>query len=178
MLMNDARKDETHGRAFQARRNLRDAVAWIALGAVIFAASWSMDRLKNQGINPYTIPGLLPALLGIAMMLLGALLAMRSIGNGALARHAPASEASAGGHRQFVLTLALCLVFTVGLLGHGLPFWLAAAIFVAASILALQWLQAGQKPGLREISIAVLIGLGAAGAVTLVFQVIFLVRLP
>jgi hypothetical protein len=177
--MNDAKEDGARDRALQARRNLRDAAAWFALGAAIFAASWSMDRLQNQGINPYTIPGLLPGLLGIAMMILGALLALRSIGEGALMCPAPAPGASPGGRGQLLLTLALCLVFTGALLGHGLPFWLAAAIFVAASILTLHRAQAEPKRSrLREAATATLIGLCAGGAITLVFQVLFLVRLP
>ena len=175
--MNDAMKNGARDRALRARRNLRDAVAWIALGAVIFAASWSMDRLKSQGINPYTIPGLLPGLLGIAMMILGALLAIRSLGEGARTPLAAAPGGPAGGYRQLILTLALCLVFAGVLLGHGLPFWLAAAIFVTVSILALHRQQAAQSKR-REIATAVCIGLCAGGAITLIFQVLFLVRLP
>lgn len=175
--MNDAMKDGARDRALRARRNLRDAVAWIALGAVILAASWSMDRLKNQGINPYTIPGLLPGLLGVAMMILGVLLAIRSLGEGARTPPTAAPGRPSGGHRQLILTLALCLVFTGALLGHGLPFWLAAAIFVAASILALPREQTAQSRR-REIAAAVFIGLCAGGAITLIFQVLFLVRLP
>lgn len=181
--MNDSSEDGTHDRAFKARHNLQDAVVWVILGGVILVASLLMDRLESQGINPYTAPGLLPGLLGVAMVCLGALLALRSIGEGALASHAPApgGPARGGGHRQLILVLALCLIFAVVLLGHGLPFWLAGAIFVSASVLTLQQAQrkAEQKRlGLREIATAVSIGLGAGGAITLVFQTIFLVRLP
>src|ERR1700760_4380693 len=54
------------------------ALGWMALGAAILIGSWTMDRLENQDVNPYTVPGLLPGLLGIAMTILGALLALRS----------------------------------------------------------------------------------------------------
>ena len=56
------------------------------LGAAVLVGSITMDRLEQQNINPYTVPGLLPGLLGIAMMLLGAVLAVRSWRRGALAR--------------------------------------------------------------------------------------------
>lgn len=167
-----------------ARRNLQDAVVWAVFGGIILVASLSMDRLESQGINPYTAPGLLPGLLGVAMMCLGVLLAFRSIGEGALARHVPVAmpgEQAAGGHRQLVRVLVLCLIFTVVLLGHGLPFWLVGAIFVSASILTLQHGQrraTQTRLGWREIATAVLIGLGAGGAITLIFQTLFLVRLP
>lgn len=180
--MNNSTEDGARDHAPRARRNLQDAVVWMVLGGIILVASLSMDRLESQGINPYTAPGLLPGLLGVAMMCLGGLLAYRSIGEGALTRRAPVSGAAAGGgHAQLLRVLALCLIFTVALLGHGLPFWLVGAIFVSTSILTLQQAQrqaAQARLGLREIATAVTIGLGAGGAITLIFQTFFLVRLP
>src|SRR5205814_723798 len=107
-----------------------------------------MDRLEKQDINPYTIPGLLPGLLGIAMTILGALLAARSWRHGLLAP-APKADASTrrAERRRLVLVLGLCLAFGVGLVGHGLPFWLAAAIFVTVAIVSLQSQQVGQRLG-------------------------------
>ena len=182
--MKDSTAAAAPDRTLKARRNLHDALAWLILGGVILVASLSMDRLESQGINPYTAPGLLPGLLGVAMMCLGALLALRSLGEGALARHAHRAALPGepfGRHRQFMLVLALCLVFTAVLLGHGLPFWLAGAIFVSASVLTLQHPQrkaAQTRLGWRETATAVAIGLGAGWAITLIFQSIFLVRLP
>jgi hypothetical protein len=182
--MNDSTQERERERAPGARRNLHDAVVWVVLGVIILVASLSMDRLESQGINPYTAPGLLPGLLGVAMMCVGVLMALRSIGEGALAaRVAGVVPGGSGGsaHTQLIRVLALCLVFTVALLGHGLPFWLAGAIFVSASILTLQQAQrkaAQTRLGLREIATAVSIGLGAGGAITLIFQTLFLVRLP
>jgi hypothetical protein len=77
--------------------------------------------------------------------------------------------------------LGLCLAFGVGLVGHGLPFWLAAAMFVATAILCLQYQQrksAGESLNLRRFVSAAAIGLGAGVIITIVFQEIFLVRLP
>jgi hypothetical protein len=181
------RQDGAREHASGARRNFHDAIVWAILGALILGASLSMDRLESQGINPYTAPGLLPGLLGIAMICLGVLLAFRSVREGALARRAAGHAVHAipvapgGGHGQLLRVLALCLFFTVVLLGHGLPFWLVGALFVSASILTLQRAQrkaAHARLGWREIATAVVIGLGAGGAITLVFQTFFLVRLP
>src|SRR6266702_7159605 len=60
------------------RSDFLSALGWMALGIAILIGSVMMDRLEKQGINPHTIPGLLPGLLGIAMTILGALLAGRS----------------------------------------------------------------------------------------------------
>ena len=166
--------------AVRLRSDFLSAIGWMALGIAILIGSITMDRLENQDINPYTIPGLLPGLLGIAMTILGALLGARSWRPHLLAVSSglPANRAE---QKRLLLVLGLCLAFGVGLVGHGLPFWLAAAIFVTTAILSLQYQQrqsAGTKLSLRMLVTAAVIGLGAGLAITLVFQEFFLVRLP
>jgi hypothetical protein len=165
-----------------ARAELRQALGWAVLGAAILIASLRMDRLESQDINPYTVPGLLPALLGLVMLLLAGLLALRSWRRGALAADlSKAAAFDAATARRVALVLALCLSFGVVLVGHGLPFWLAAALFVSIAIVSLQQplrRAAGRGLGLRDVVVAAVIGLGAGGAITLVFQQLFLVRLP
>ena len=164
------------------RSDLLAGLAWIVLGGAILIGALLMDRLERQNINPYTVPGLLPGLLGIVMVLLGFLLAMRSWRRGALgAGTAGAGNTSGASVQRIVLVLGLCIVFAVLLVGHGLPFWAAGALFVTVAILSLQHAQrvaSGQKLGPRTVLAAVLIGLGAGITITLVFQEIFLVRLP
>ena len=164
------------------RSDFISAIGWMALGIAILIGSVTMDRLEKQGINPYTIPGLLPGLLGIAMTILGALLAARSWRPHLLSAAAE-TDASVrrAEHKRLLLVLGLCLTFGVVLVGHGLPFWLAAAIFVTASIVGLQYQQrqsSGQESNARLFIKAAAIGLGAGIVITLVFQEIFLVRLP
>ena len=180
--------------AAAARRNFYEAAGWAMLGAVILVASWRMDRLQSQDINPYTIPGLLPGLLGIAMMIAACLMAIRSLREGAFAAAEKAASAvsatntmNAEGSEprasrvQLAITLVLSVGFVVGLLGRGLPFWLAGAIFVVALVLALQYVQSRASRahfGLRQVAAAIALGLGAGGGITLLFQTLFLVRLP
>ncbi len=152
--------------------DLTDAVAWLALGVAVLVGSITMDRLEDQDVNPYTVPGLLPGLLGIALLLLGTLLMLRSLRRGGRLRLHGIMALHGGG--RIALVIGLCVMFAVVLVGHGLPFWLAAALFVSVSILALQW--KGLQP--RAVAMACVIGLCAGGAITLVFQNIFLVRLP
>jgi Tripartite tricarboxylate transporter TctB family len=164
------------------RRDLYGAIGWMVLGVAILVGSLAMDRLEDQDVSLYTAPGLLPGLLGIAITLLGTLLAARSWRSGAW-RAQVAREDSAGGageRRHLPLVIGLCLAFDILLVGHGLPFWLAAAIFVTTSILLLGHRQPRAAVALtaREVLAAGAIGLGAGIAITLVFQGIFLVRLP
>jgi Tripartite tricarboxylate transporter TctB family len=163
------------------RGDFLSAIGWMGLGIAILIGSVTMDRLEKQGINPYTIPGLLPGLLGIAMTILGALLAARSWRPHSLTSTANRVPADRAERKRLLLVLGLCLSFGVVLVGHGLPFWLAAAIFVSTAILSLQYQQrksSGQKLSARMVVTAVAIGLGAGIIITIVFQEIFLVRLP
>src|ERR1700759_5184637 len=101
------------------RTDFLAAIGWMTLGIAILIGSVMMDRLENQDINPYTIPGLLPGLLGIAMMILGALLAIR---NWRAPPFRPAKtilpSTSHAGRKRLALVLGLCLAFGVGLVGH------------------------------------------------------------
>lgn len=160
---------------------LRASLGWMAAGLVIFIASIRMDRLEAQNINPYTVPGLLPGLLGLLMFVLGGLLALRSWRRGGARPTPGVVHATRSEWTRIALVIALCVVFDVVLVGHGLPFWLAAWIFVSGSILVLQH-QIRRAEGLgytpRHVLKSLAIGLGAGIIITGVFQELFLVRLP
>ncbi|HEY4371681.1 MAG TPA: tripartite tricarboxylate transporter TctB family protein [Burkholderiales bacterium] len=169
------------GRASTPRSDFIASMVWIVFGVVVAIASWNMDRLKSQDINPYTIPGLVPGLLGAGVVIFGLLMMYRAWRQGALTPQGDAGRrmAQPGEWQRFLLVLAPCLIFGGGLLGHGLPFWAAAALFVTATVFILQYRErkaAGQL--LRGFVVAAVIGLAAGGLITYVFQELFLVRLP
>ena len=168
-------------RKSSARADLWQSIGWVALGGATLYESLRMDRLEHQDINPYTIPGLLPACLGVAMMLLGLLMAYRSVTRGAL--RLVDRDTNASGRRsdlpRIVFILTLCVGFAVGLVGHGISFWLAAALFITVMVVVLQYEQLAQQRRLLRGGIkAAVIGLCAGVIITLVFQEFFLVRLP
>lgn len=164
------------------RADLHDAIGWAVLGVAVLAGSVTMDRLERQGINPYTVPGLLPGLLGIAMILLGGVLALRSWRRGALAQPvAPAGGEAREQRRRIWVVSALCLGYCVVLIGHGIPFWLASTIYVAASILVVSRLSRDpeqRRLGPRAWVLALVIGAVSSIVIQLVFQEVFLVRMP
>lgn len=154
-----------------------DAVSgagWMLFGAAVLAESWRMDRLENLNINPWSVPGLMPGVLGALMVLFGgALLLRRPV---VLAGEAPAA---AGGRTW--LALALCVGFAGGLLGHGLPFWLTATAFMFAAITVFRWLdrEPAERVSLTRLALgSAAIALAASAAVSLLFQEVFLIRLP
>lgn len=163
------------------RADFRDALGWMVLGGATLVASLRMDRLEAQNINPVTVPGLLPGLLGLAMLLLGCVLALRSWRRGMAQETAPRTLHQREERRRILIVIGLCLGYAVVLVGHGLPFWLASSIYVTGSILILQRLhpdplQRTLTP--RAWGKALLIGVLSAAVTQLVFQELFLVRLP
>src|SRR5262245_25618305 len=99
------------------------ALCWIIFGGAVSAGAWNMDRLENQDVPSYAVPGLLPFFLGLAIILFAALMLVRAWRHGALARDAAFSTGMSPAERnRFLIALALCLIFAVALVGHGLPF--------------------------------------------------------
>ncbi len=164
-----------------AASELRGGLAWMAFGIAVLALSWRMDRLEAQHINPHTVPGLLPGLLGVVMILLGGLLALRSWRRGGRLVRGPQFAMSGEAARRLALVVGLIVAYTVVLLGRGLPFWAGATIYVTASILLLQAPQRAaerRRLTLREAAFALAVGLASGLVITWVFQDAFLVRLP
>lgn len=163
-----------------ARADLVASAFWLALGLLTIQQSWVMDRLESQGVDPWSVPGLVPGLIGVVLTVCGALLMLRALRQQAAAAGPDADEtaedAREGRWRLFAV-LALCLIFTLGLLGHGLPFWLAAAVFIAAFITILSWRQ-GVESLPRRLGFACAYGLVMGAAIHFLFERVFLVRLP
>ncbi|WP_338665320.1 tripartite tricarboxylate transporter TctB family protein [Pararoseomonas sp. SCSIO 73927] len=186
------------------RADLLFGLFWTVLGAATVFESWRMDRLEAQGINPWTVPGLVPGLLGAALTLCGAILTARAargvMHSGNVMEVAvpdaplpeaplpvapmpdgvpPDEPAQAAEPWRIALALLLCGGFAGGLVGSGLPFPLAAFAFVFLSIVAFEWPDRRAGGTLARGAVgAALIAAGASATVTLVFQELFLVRLP
>ena len=161
------------------RTDLIGAAGWIVFGVAVLAASWRMDRLASLSINPWSAPGLVPGLLGALMIMFGGALALRALARGAAPAAAFALRAGEG--KRIALALALCVGYAAGLLGKGLPFWLTSTIFLLAAILVFRVLDqdAGERRPLRRFALSTAaIALGASVVIALLFQEVFLVRLP
>jgi hypothetical protein len=153
----------------------------IALGIAVVVASLEMPRFEELNINPYTVPGLVPGALGAAILLLGGALLVRAASAGGWRLFAGGigrASLADPGIRNLVLAVVLCLGYAAGLIGRA-PFWLATFLFVALFVVVFEWpvAQSGREQ-VRRLAFAVGFGGVVAAIVTLVFQEIFLVRLP
>ena len=177
----DAAAVAAHERKTSPRADLWQAIGWIVFGIATTIGALRMDRLEKQDINPYTVPGLLPGFLGGAIVFFGLLMLWRSWRRLAAHPHVPHPRTAAdrAETKRMWTVLALCVGFALGLVGHGLPFWAAAAVFVTVTISLLQFAERGAKnQRLRGLAFALAVGLGAGIVITLVFQEFFLVHLP
>jgi Tripartite tricarboxylate transporter TctB family len=160
------------------RADLWSALAWIVLGAAIVAGSWRMDRLEHLGATVYTAPGLVPGILGAVIALLGMLLALRSRAGLVAAPRRAAAEAEEGGAGRVAVVLALCLGYAVGLVGH-IPFWLGTFLFVTLFIGFFERpMRRERRQTVRGVAMAIVYGAATSAIVSLVFEKVFLVRLP
>ncbi len=163
------------------RADLWAGTGFLALGAVTAVESWRMPRFEQLEVNPWSVPGLVPGLIGVVLLFLGAILMLRALREGALRPGAgPAGELGfdAEGRRRTFLALLLTLGYAVGLVGR-VPFRTATFVFVFAFI-ALFRIERGMARALllRELVFAALEALLVALAVGFVFERLFYVRLP
>ena len=163
-----------------ARADFAGAIVWMAIGLAIVAAALAMDRFEAVGATVYTMPGLVPGILGAALTGLGLLLLVRAIRAGAIAELAGTWLPDSDGRsmlKRAVIATALALVYTLGLVGH---VWFPAAtvLFVFAFMMVFGVSPEGPRPLARRAAIAAITAIATAAAVSLVFEQVFLVRLP
>lgn len=160
---------------------------WIVFGAAVVYGSWTMDRLQSLGIPPSTAPGVVPGLLGIGIIIFGFILLVRreaSIAPAFPESEAAPAEAAAPAADDFhwkraALSAFLCLAYGGALLGSGIPYWLLTAAFLFLHLVLLD--ESADVPARfnpRRAITAAILAPAFALAVSLIFQYIFLVRLP
>ena len=153
----------------------------LAFGLAVIRMAWAMPTFTDRGGDPFTAPGIVPGFYGLVLALLGTVLAARSVLRGALR---PGGGASGGvaafAHSRvsrLVAAVVVCFGYAIGLIGT-LPFWLATSTFVTAFVLLFEWQDETAARRLRRIAMALALGLATGVTVTLVFERLFLVRLP
>lgn len=153
-------------------------LVFVVLGLAALVESLRMPRFEERAINPYTVPGLVPGALGVVILLLGAVLVVRSARAGAWDAGGDGRWFRDPGVRRLLLAVTLCLAYAAGLVGR-LPFWLATFLFVAGFVALFEWpLATDRRDRVRRLVIAVIFGGMVSAAVTFVFRDLFLVRLP
>ena len=163
-----------------AKADFVTSILVMLLGLGAFVTALRMPRFEHLNVDPYTVPGIVPAILGILLLVLGVVLFLRSLKHGGW-RIAPQGVATAllsATSGRVVLVLGLTLGYAVVLVGR-MPYWVATAIFVFLFIAAFEWPNsANRRARVISVASAALMAVIVAAVVTMVFQLLFLVRLP
>ncbi len=159
-------------------------LALVVLGVVVAVESWRMPRLADLNVNPMTIPGLVPGMLGVVIALLGLVLFVRTVRTGSWRTRREVSTNDSptaflsDQTKRFLVTLALCVGYAGGLVGS-MPFWLATGIFVFLFVFIFEWRKSRTvTQHIMAVVAAALLAIIVAALVTYVFESVFLVRLP
>jgi hypothetical protein len=159
------------------RADLISAVVWLAVAVTIVFLSWRMDRLAHLQISIYAAPGFVPAVLGAALALMAVVLFVRAVRQGALT-NAQWPALKLRPHWRLAVVLGLSLAFGAGVVGSGVPFWLAAALYTAAFVFVFRVADGGSESMARAAAVAIIHGAISGVLIHFVFQELFLVRLP
>ncbi len=149
------------------------AAVFFALGASMAWGGFIMDRLEIRQIHPASIPGLVPMILGVALMGCAVLLAL-----GAEKAQRDSEDFADGSWRNLGFTAIWSFVFAVGLVSR-IPFVVATAIYIAGFS---GWFLIPAAPDtrgrVRALLFVVIFGAVTATAISALFRYGFLVRLP
>lgn len=163
------------------------SIVLMTLSAFVLIESLRMPRLEHRNINPYSIPGLVPAILGIIMGLLSIILFVRSLRHGGhLLKHKEGAVGTSGivsfwkkpETLRVLLTLGFCLLYAIVLVGW---VWYPVATFLYTfAFIAVFEFERG-KPAMQQkrmFLVAAIMALLTAVIVSAVFRYLFLIRLP
>jgi putative tricarboxylic transport membrane protein len=141
-----------------------------------------MPRLEHLKVHPLSVPGVVPAFIGMVLLLFGAVLVIRSMRRGGH-RLGINSEGfrrilNNPGNQRLLLTAVLCIGYAGFLIG-ALPYGLATGLFIFLFMILFEWERGMNVARRRKCLIsAALIAILSSVAITVVFERLFLVALP
>ena len=158
-----------------AKADRYTAAALLALAVAMLVGGWTMSRLEIRQIHPASIPGLVPMILGVLLAICAGLLFRASFHDTARGTE---PIMVGGSWWRLGITGAICVIYALVLIGWASYFW-ATAIFTFAFALIFSYPTEGTtRSRLTAVAGSVALGLGIAYGSALLFEQLFLVRLP
>lgn len=164
------------------RADFLTGIGLICLSLYVIFESWRMPRLEHLKIHPLSVPGIVPAFIGMVLLIFGAVLVIRSVRQGGhrlgVSYEGFRRLLCNPGHQRLLLTAVLCIGYAGFLIG-ALPYWLATGLFIFVFMILFEW-ERGMTVARRRkcLTSAVLIAILSSAAITLIFERLFLVALP
>ena len=151
-------------------------------GLFILIVALKMPRFEEHNVNPYSVPGILPAFLGAVITLLGLVLFIRSIRQRGyilgIGKREVVGFFKDQSSRRIFFTLVISLLYGLVFLGR-IPFYLATGLFVFAFVMIFEYqFKESFARQRKKVLIALIMAILVSGSVTAVFRYLFLVNLP
>ena len=164
------------------RADFITSIGLIAFGIAVLVLSIQMPRFEEQGVNRFSVPGIVPGFLGSIVAVLGLVLFIRSIirkgyklglDGAAVSRFFKAEMT-----KRFAVTILVSVAYGWGMIGR-INYEVATAVYIFAFIVIfdVKWRQ-GIKTQWKKILIAAIIAVLVGGIVGTTFRRLFLVNLP
>jgi hypothetical protein len=169
----------------QSEMNKADFITSLILvgfGLAVLVLSIQMPRFESRDANPYSVPGIVPGLLGIVIGMLGLVLLIRSVRSGGyrlnLRNFSLTAYLSNEATKRMVVTIAICLFYAFVMIGR-IPYLLATIIFIAMFVITFEYRRTDPSATrMRTVLFALLLAVIAGGVIWAVFRYLFLVSLP
>ena len=164
-------------------KNLVKADFYTSIVFMVFGITVTVMALRMPQIprDPYSSPGVLPVILGVIITGLSLIMFIRSVirtrGLPGVSGSSLKAAFTAVSFYRILATVILCLCY-VFLLGK-IMFPLVTFLFIFGFIVFFEYdLKTPFKPQIKKILIGALVAFAASATVTVIFQYLFLVRLP
>lgn len=154
----------------------------LAFSVAVILLSIDMPRLEHRDINPWTVPGIVPGMIGAVIGLMSLVLLGRSLRQGGfrlgITREKIGEAISHPQVRRATVTILFCLFYAFGLVGL-LPYPVATFLFVFIFIVLFEYNRSLPARGQGKMFFKAFIEAAlVSAAVSSLFAYVFLVRLP
>ncbi len=158
------------------------SIVLMSFGIWIMIHSYHMPRFEDLGADPFSVPGIVPGILGLIIFVLSLVVFIRSIYNKGyrlgLTRQTVTNFVQNASTRRMLLTTLICIVYGLGMVGN-MNYYLATFLFVLVFLILFQYRPAEGFAAQKKMLVMSLLQAGlTAGVVGAVFRYLFLVDLP
>ncbi len=158
------------------------SILLMCFGVWIVIHSLQMPRFKEVGANPFSVPGIVPGILGTVIFILSLVVFIRSLTRKGywlgLNRQTLKNFFQEISLQRMLLTIFICIVYGILMVGS-LNYYLATFIFILVFLILFQLLGSEDITARGKLlMLSVLQAVLVAGIVGAVFRYLFLVDLP
>ncbi len=159
------------------------SILLMIFGVWIVIHSLQMPRFQELEANPFSVPGIVPGVLGTIIFILSLTVFIRSLKQGGyrlgINRHTLQDFLRDTSTQRMLLTTAICIVYGLVMIGH-MNYYLATFVFVWCFLLLFQYrFSENVIVNKQKLLITSLVQAALTAAVVgAVFRYLFLVDLP